>query len=373
MRLKYLQRRFWQLITAPEGVAAGLGAEMPTPRKDGNQRDAEGLLEWIRAPDAAQALERLDIYANMYFHRQHDVLADDYPAVLKHLGAPAFNNIVVDYLLAHPASHPSLRHLGDDFAGFLSTHPLGASDVQAVALARFEFARTWVFDRPSSARMQRHDLAQVKAAAWPRARLVVQPALTSLQLPHGTVARWQNLVHNNAAAQARPLSKPAAQSVGTQRTPRRASSERTPGSERRPGSENVVVWRDANDRIWHQRITEGELRALAAAQTNQPAAEIFEQLLLGSTPHPREQPRLETPRQAADAGALEGPKAVEPIEQADPIGATPEPGDISRAFACLSRWVDQGWLCDVVTVPATEVSRGRVLSPADGDARNRQG
>ena len=98
--LAALEADLYDLITAPEGVGKRL-AELGRPPAD--------LERTVRPNARLSAVERLDLYANMYFHRLHDVLRDEHPRVHAIAGDVAFHDFVTDYLLAHRPSHPSLR------------------------------------------------------------------------------------------------------------------------------------------------------------------------------------------------------------------------------------------------------------------------
>jgi hypothetical protein len=93
---------------------------------------------------------RLEIYADMYFARLRDVLRDEYPKTLVLLGAWAFHDLVADYLLACPPSHPSVRELGARLPAFLAEHRLAADRPWAAELARLERARLELFDGPDA-------------------------------------------------------------------------------------------------------------------------------------------------------------------------------------------------------------------------------
>src|SRR5262245_26528792 len=114
--LSETQQLLWSLITAPEGVAKALGSV------DRGAAWAMALGQTVRSDDRMTAVERLDVYANMYFFRLLDVLKADYPAVLAVTGEAGFHNLVTDYLLVHFPCHPSLRYAGSKLAEFLTDH-----------------------------------------------------------------------------------------------------------------------------------------------------------------------------------------------------------------------------------------------------------
>src|SRR5262249_19002276 len=71
--LSQTQALLGKLITAPEGAAAGLAALSAQERAV-----CERL---VRADERLSAIERVDIYADMYFYRIRDALKDDFAAV----------------------------------------------------------------------------------------------------------------------------------------------------------------------------------------------------------------------------------------------------------------------------------------------------
>jgi len=78
-----LQAALYDLITAPEGVARRLG------ELDGSPADLEAL---VKPSPAMTAVERLDVYANMYFYRILDVLRVEYARVVAAVGDAEFHN-----------------------------------------------------------------------------------------------------------------------------------------------------------------------------------------------------------------------------------------------------------------------------------------
>jgi hypothetical protein len=172
------QRRLWRLLTAPEGVRAAL-AEAGDPQ-------GESLRSLVRGDERRSAALRLEVYANAYFQRIHDALAADHGALLSALGAAGMNDLVTAYLLAHPPSHPSLRHAGARLAEFLAGDPVAEPFRRrwpfAADLARLEWALTLAFDAPDLLLLEREDLAAVAPADWAGLRLGLQPSVQLLEL-----------------------------------------------------------------------------------------------------------------------------------------------------------------------------------------------
>jgi hypothetical protein len=186
--LRGVQELFWKLVTAPEGVvpgAAGLHRE--------GALESEDLSFLVPPTGRLGPAEQLDIYADMYFHRLRDCLAEDFPALLARLGGARFHNLVTDYLLAHPSSHFSLRELGRALPGFLGGHPLGRELPALADLARLEWARADVFDEADGAPLSREELLRLGAADPEEARLSLIPAVRLLRLDASVLPLWKRL------------------------------------------------------------------------------------------------------------------------------------------------------------------------------------
>jgi hypothetical protein len=154
-QLRDLQALFWRLLTAPEGVRKGV-AEL---RRKG-ELESEDLSFLVRPDARLRPVERLDIYADMYFYRLRDCLAEDFAKVVALIGGARFHNLVTDYLLASPSSHFSLREVGRALPGFLGTHPLASQIPILPDLARLEWARLDVFDEVDAEPLSRQWLLE---------------------------------------------------------------------------------------------------------------------------------------------------------------------------------------------------------------------
>jgi hypothetical protein len=172
-----IQRRLWRLIAWPEGVRAALREESP---------DAPPLETLIKSDERLAAEDRLDVYANAYFYRIHDVLAEDFPTLASALGEEDFHDLVTSYLAVHPSESPSLRWIGDRLSGFLADHDAAAS-IRAMCpfasdLATYEWATQAVFDAPNSEAVRREDLAAVPPEDWAALPIQLDPSVRLLDL-----------------------------------------------------------------------------------------------------------------------------------------------------------------------------------------------
>jgi hypothetical protein len=229
-KLTQTQDVFWRLISAPEGVAAGLAA-LP----DRERALPFGLEGWLRGDERLSAIERLDVYANMYFFRLLDCLAEDFPAIRAVVGHERFHALVADYLTIHPSEHPSVRMLGRALGDFLETHPLCGEVSYLPDLARFEWHLLGAFDAADAEPLAAECLQQFAPGDWPTLRLVLTPSLRILEARAPVQEVWF------AATEGRELPTIASQPTA------------------------LRIWRE-DLRVFHRTIDSLELTALRAAE-----------------------------------------------------------------------------------------------------------
>ncbi len=180
------QRRLRALVAAPAGVAAALASAEPEER-----RASEALLRGARG---VPGVERLEIYANAYFGRIRDVLAESFPALRASLGAALFHDLATAYLIWHPPRHPSIRRVGDALPGFLARDSGGAPFRRrapfAADLAELESARLDAFDAADAPVLGRDALARVPSERWAGLRLRFAPSLRLLRLAWPVERLW---------------------------------------------------------------------------------------------------------------------------------------------------------------------------------------
>lgn len=237
------QRLLQKLITAPEGVAAGLARLDPAERANPQA--------WVIGDGRLSAVERLDIYANMYFFRIRDTISEDFAAVGAVVGAANFHNLITDYLVAHPPSHFSLRYAGAHLCDFLSEHALSRRWPYLADLARLEWAIVDAFDAPDAAVLQTATLAAVPPEHWPELRFELTASLRLLDVEwavHDILGRVQ---HGEAAGE--PLRRQT----------------------------RLRVWRQ-DFRVYHRPIGAAEHAALAAMAAGASFAEVCEQTVVSA-------------------------------------------------------------------------------------------
>ncbi|MFI5396295.1 MAG: DUF2063 domain-containing protein [Candidatus Binatia bacterium] len=238
--LDQTQRLLWKLITAPEGAAAGLAQLGPADR-----RCASAL---VCGDERLSAIERLDIYANMYFYRMRDALKEDFSAVCSVVGDTTFHNLITDYLIARPPSHFSLRYAGKHFPPFLRRHPSSCRWPFLADLANLEWAILDAFDAADAPVLEAPALAGVPQERWPELRFQLTPALRLLDLDWPVHEVWK---HTQCGE---PPAQPA------------------------PCAITLRVWRQ-NFRVYHRRIDTTERIALVTISEGASFAAVCERIV----------------------------------------------------------------------------------------------
>ncbi len=170
--LEALQALLYRLITAPEGVAAGLAAESAS--------EPEMLEHLIESDDRLSATERLEIYANAYFYRILDCLKEDFPATLATLGPDDFHNLITAYLIEYPPTEPSISYAGRHLAEFLRHHSMRAMIERwpfIAELARLERTQIEVFHAAQAEALDAEAMRSISPDDWPALAMRTHPAL----------------------------------------------------------------------------------------------------------------------------------------------------------------------------------------------------
>jgi len=155
--LRELQLRLRTLLSQPPGALDDL------------ERAVAGLP--IRTHGTLSPAERVRVYADMYFLRLRDALAEDHRALHAALGAERFAALARAYFDAHPSDRPSLRDLGRHLAAFLAKRPDLVDHAWHVDLARFEWAMVDAFDAPDEEPLDARTLESMPPETWPELRL----------------------------------------------------------------------------------------------------------------------------------------------------------------------------------------------------------
>jgi hypothetical protein len=246
VNLREVQELFFGLITAPEGVAKELD-EREAGHGEGPAFGRSVVAEVFAGDGRMSAEERLDAYANMYFFRMRDVLAEDFDRTAAALGEARWHNLVTDYLLAHPPTKWSLRWAGEALPGFLRGHATVAERPWLADVAALEWARNEAFQAEDAESQNPESLAAVPPEAWPDLRFEALPG-TALVESRWDLAGWWNGAAGELAEAPRAV---AARQV-------------------------LIVWRDAEDDVRHEALASNEVEAVRRLFSGAPFADVCE-------------------------------------------------------------------------------------------------
>lgn len=188
--LEVVQQWFQAVVTHPGGVAAGVAS----PSAQALVRLERGALEeLVRGSSRLTAEERLSIYANAFYARLLECMAESFPVTRRVLGGEIFDGFAFDYLQRYPSRSYTLTRLAESFPRYLAeTRPdapapgaaSGFADL-VVDLVTLELAIAKVFDGPGSEGEPLLDAADLPpAGAFAGARLVPVPCLRLLDFGH---------------------------------------------------------------------------------------------------------------------------------------------------------------------------------------------
>lgn len=175
------QALLWTLITAPENVHRTL-----------QERSDVDLP--IMGDERLSPVDRLNIYANMYFFRILDSLKEDFPSLVRILGDEGFHNLITEYLQAHPPSHYSLRYAGEHLANFVIARSAANVDGKLADLARFEWALLTAFDAADASSVLAEDLQEIPPEEWGNLRFSLHPSCQLLTMNFDVLAVYDHLL-----------------------------------------------------------------------------------------------------------------------------------------------------------------------------------
>ena len=179
-RLETIERWMQAVVMHPEGAEAAVQSKPARRLLPQAVTHPESV---VLPSKSLTSIERLGIYAHMYYARLLEILVAEYPTTQLVLGEKAFERACRRFLERNPSKHRTLNHLSERFPDFLSRHlPPGNRSKFAVDVARIERAMEDVFDAPRAEPLTAAEFASISADQWHRVRLRVIPALRLLKL-----------------------------------------------------------------------------------------------------------------------------------------------------------------------------------------------
>lgn len=118
--LSHLQQWMQAVITHPDGVVEG--AESPAAQSALGLEHAASVDDLILPSQNLGSRQRIEVYANAYYARLLECLAEEFPALVALLGSETFQAFAFEYLQSYPSQSYTLGELGKDFHRFLSEH-----------------------------------------------------------------------------------------------------------------------------------------------------------------------------------------------------------------------------------------------------------
>jgi Putative DNA-binding domain len=164
-----LQHLLHRLIIATSGVEDGLAAE--------KNLSPAGIAAFVRSDARLSAIDRVEIYANMYFYRLLDAIKEDFPATLRVVGDANFHNLVTGYLAEYPPGDPSITEASRYLAEFAWSSSALEKWPFVADLIRLERAILEVFLGRDARPLSVEAMKGIPAAQWPSVRIAVHPAL----------------------------------------------------------------------------------------------------------------------------------------------------------------------------------------------------
>ena len=164
-----VQNLLYRLITSPNGVEEGLAAK--------NDFSAGGLDTIVSGDDRLGSVERVSIYADMYFYRLLDGFKEDFSATLKILGEMNFHNLITGYLVAYPPSHPSITDASRYLSEFAAASEWIIQFPYLADLIRLERALIDAFLGADATPLNAKQLRSTPESEWRSLRLRLHPAV----------------------------------------------------------------------------------------------------------------------------------------------------------------------------------------------------
>ena len=178
--LATLERWMQAVVMHPEGAAAGVRSK---PAKSLVGEAASNLPGVVLPSKQLTSVERLEIYAHMYYARLIEVMEGEYPTTRQLLGSHPFAAACRQFVARNPSRTRTLNSLSAKFPDFLARSlPKSNRNGLAIDVARIERAMEDVFDAPRAEPMTAAQFAALGADPSGRAVLKVTPALRMLQL-----------------------------------------------------------------------------------------------------------------------------------------------------------------------------------------------
>lgn len=202
--LRHLQEWMRWAITDPRGIAMALPEPHPADLGPRYQAPTVSAQEALDARDHFDLVNRLSVYAEAYFHRLSNSLADDFPATVRFLGDDDFRRLINDYLKIHPSSSFTLADVGENLAAFVAE--TRAEEPWLEPLIKTEWLLIEAFYAPDSKALTPIELAEISEGQdWSKAQIVFGQGTAVFQ------ADWPVLEFHRGLIDAPTFTEPVAE------------------------------------------------------------------------------------------------------------------------------------------------------------------
>jgi hypothetical protein len=171
-KLADIQRSLYRLIVSPSGVENAL--------KLSGKSSCLPVISMIRSEGRLSAVERLDIYANMYFYRLLEAIKQDFPTTLRIVGDVNFHNLLTQYLIDFPPEHPSINEASRHLAAFADHSSVAREFPFLPDLIRLERALVEAFLSRDAEPLTPQRLHGIPVSKWGLLRFGLHPAVQLL-------------------------------------------------------------------------------------------------------------------------------------------------------------------------------------------------
>lgn len=189
--LKKMENWLLEIIRHPNIIALAVDSDEVIPHTPEGVQSIEDAIERSKYCTAEQ---RLGVYANMYFWRLIEVLADHFEVLQGTMGEDLFFNVARSYLITNPSSRPTLYDLGEKFVVHLENQD--EFDIPSrefcVELAKLEDAIERIFHAHQSKALDVEELVKIPADSWGNARFECVSALQLHAFEHPVNRYWQS-------------------------------------------------------------------------------------------------------------------------------------------------------------------------------------
>ncbi|ERH41400.1 hypothetical protein N751_17150 [Legionella pneumophila str. Leg01/11] len=203
----------------------------------------------LQDPPKGSVSDRVAIYANGFYGRLEEVLANDFSVLTSVMGEDKFSEMCRAYINKYPSCNDSLNFFGQNLSQFLTeTSPYNKNPHMA-EIAEFEWAEYQSLVAGDKDLLSESDLQALPVNQWPELKFELHPSCQILTLYWNSLSLIEALRRNKSTPKPKLLKQP----------------------------QSVLVWRHQLE-IRHTKLNFLELTMLNAIKRQESFIEICETL-----------------------------------------------------------------------------------------------